>query len=36
MTVEETVALVSHGENGHLENNKWVQKSDRMGNIGVI
>lgn len=36
MTVDETVALVVHGKNGHLEDNKWVQKSDRMRNIGVI
>ena len=36
MTVDEVVALVGHGENGHLEDNKWVQKSDRMRNIGVI
>jgi hypothetical protein len=36
MTVDETVVLASHGENGHLEDNKWVQKSDRMGNSGVI
>lgn len=36
MTVNDTVALVSHGENSHLEDDKWVQKSDRMRNIGVI
>jgi hypothetical protein len=36
MTVDETVALVSHGKNGHLEDNKWGQKSDRMGITGVI
>jgi hypothetical protein len=36
MTLDETVALMSHSENGQLEDNKWVQKSDRIRNIGVI